>query len=93
MAHATEPLSYRRPKPPPRHPRRLWLLPLIAVVVLAVLVAAALVRAETKTTPYLVVHRVVPKTVVGPVKVLLPVIVSEPPPRTCKRPTPDMLPA
>jgi D-alanyl-D-alanine carboxypeptidase (penicillin-binding protein 5/6) len=33
------------------------------VVVLVVLIAAALVRAETKTTPNLVVHRVVPKTV------------------------------
>jgi serine-type D-Ala-D-Ala carboxypeptidase (penicillin-binding protein 5/6) len=33
------------------------------VIVLIALVVAALVRAETKATPYLVVHRVVPKTV------------------------------
>jgi D-alanyl-D-alanine carboxypeptidase (penicillin-binding protein 5/6) len=63
VASTVEPLRYHRPTPPPRRRRRLWLLPLIAVTVLVVLIAAALVRAETKTTPYLVVHRVVPKTV------------------------------
>ncbi|HEY2052663.1 MAG TPA: hypothetical protein VGH14_01875 [Solirubrobacterales bacterium] len=62
MGGTVEPLSYSRPSPPPRRRRRLWLLPLIAVVVLVALIAAALVRAETKTTPNLVVHRVVPKT-------------------------------
>jgi serine-type D-Ala-D-Ala carboxypeptidase (penicillin-binding protein 5/6) len=63
VASTVEPLRYRRPTPPPRRRRRLWLLPLIAVVVVIVLIVAALVRAETKTTPYLVVHRVVPKAV------------------------------
>jgi serine-type D-Ala-D-Ala carboxypeptidase (penicillin-binding protein 5/6) len=63
VASTVEPLGYRRPAPPPRRRRRLWLLPLIAVMVLVALIAAALVRAETKTTPNLVVHRVVPKTV------------------------------
>jgi D-alanyl-D-alanine carboxypeptidase (penicillin-binding protein 5/6) len=60
VASTVEPLRYRRPTPPPRH-RRLWLVPLIAAIVLVALIAAALVRAETKTTPDLVVHRVVPK--------------------------------
>jgi serine-type D-Ala-D-Ala carboxypeptidase (penicillin-binding protein 5/6) len=63
VASTVEPLRYRRPAPPPRRGRRLWLIPLIVVVVVIALVVAALVRAETKTTPYLTVHRVVPKTV------------------------------
>ncbi|MBS1889469.1 MAG: D-alanyl-D-alanine carboxypeptidase [Actinobacteria bacterium] len=62
MGGATEPLSYRRPAPPPRR-RRLWPALAIAAVVLVVLAVAALVRAETKTMPYLVVHRVAPRSV------------------------------
>jgi D-alanyl-D-alanine carboxypeptidase (penicillin-binding protein 5/6) len=62
VASTVEPLSYHRPTPPRRR-RRYWLLPLIAVVVLVGLIVAALVRAETKTMPYLVGHRVVAKTV------------------------------
>ncbi len=76
MASTVEPLRYRRPTPPPRR-RRLWLLPLIAVVVLIVLVTAALVRAETKTMPYLTVHRVVPKTLRLPGKPFQPAWPSE----------------
>ncbi|MBS1679566.1 MAG: D-alanyl-D-alanine carboxypeptidase [Actinobacteria bacterium] len=75
MASTVEPLSYRRPTPPPR--RRLWLVPLIAAVVLVALIAAALVRAETKTMPYLVVHRVVPKTVKLPGRPFKPAWPSE----------------
>jgi len=77
VASTVEPLGYRRPTPPPRRRRRLWLLPLIAVIALVVLVAAALVRAETKTTPYLVVHRVVPKAVKLPGKPFKPAWPSE----------------
>ncbi len=62
MASTIEPLRYRRPAPPPRR-RRFWLIPLIALIILVALIAAALVRAETKTTPNLVVHRVVAKHV------------------------------
>jgi D-alanyl-D-alanine carboxypeptidase (penicillin-binding protein 5/6) len=47
-------------------------VPLIAAIVLVALVAAALVRAETKTTPNLVVHRVVPKTLKLPGKPFKP---------------------
>ncbi|HEX3736845.1 MAG TPA: serine hydrolase [Solirubrobacterales bacterium] len=63
MTGTIEPLSYRRPAPPPRHRRRLWLIPLLVGIVLVGLIAAALVRAETKTAPYLVAHRALPKTV------------------------------
>lgn len=77
MASTVEPLRYRRPTPPPRRRRRLWLLLLLAVVVLAVLIAAALVRAETKTMPYLVVHRVVPKAIELPGKPFKPAWPSE----------------
>jgi D-alanyl-D-alanine carboxypeptidase (penicillin-binding protein 5/6) len=77
VASTVEPLRYRRPPPPPRRPRRIWLLPLIAVVVLVVLITAALVRAETKTTPNLVVHRVVPKAVKRPGKPSKPAWPSE----------------
>ncbi|MBS1890934.1 MAG: D-alanyl-D-alanine carboxypeptidase, partial [Actinobacteria bacterium] len=77
MASTVEPLNYRRPNPPPRRRRRLWLLPLIAVVLIVALIVAALVRAETKTTPYLVVHRVVPKTVAVPGKPFKPAWPSE----------------
>ena len=47
------------------------------MIALVVLVAAALVRAETKTTPYLVVHRVVPKAVKLPGKPFKPAWPSE----------------
>ena len=77
MPNAAEPLTYRRPTPPPRRRRRLWLLPLIVVVVLVALIAAALVRAETKTTPYLVVHRILPKSVKLPGKPFKPAWPSE----------------
>jgi serine-type D-Ala-D-Ala carboxypeptidase (penicillin-binding protein 5/6) len=76
VASTIEPLRYRRPAPPPRH-RRLWLVPLIAAIVLVGLIAAALVRAETKTTPYLVVHRVLPKSVKLPGKPFKPAWPSE----------------
>lgn len=76
MASTVEPLRYRRPTPP-RRGRRWWLLPLIAVIVLVALVAAALVRAETKAMPYLTVHRVMPKTVKLPGKPFKPAWPSE----------------
>jgi serine-type D-Ala-D-Ala carboxypeptidase (penicillin-binding protein 5/6) len=76
VASTFEPLEYRRPKPPPRR-RRLWVIPLLAAIVLVALVAAALVRAETKTTPDLVVHRVLPKTVKLPGKPFTPAWPSE----------------
>jgi len=77
VASTVEPLNYRRPTPPPRRRKRLWLLPLVAVIVLVALIAAALVRAETKTTPYLVVHRAVPKTLKLPGKPFKPAWPSE----------------
>jgi serine-type D-Ala-D-Ala carboxypeptidase (penicillin-binding protein 5/6) len=77
VASTVEPLRYRRPTPPPRRSRRLWLIPLIAAIVLVVLIAAALVRAETKTTPDLVVHRVVPKAMKLPGKPFKPAWPSE----------------
>jgi D-alanyl-D-alanine carboxypeptidase (penicillin-binding protein 5/6) len=76
VASTVEPLSYRRPTPPSRR-RRLWLIPLVAVIVLGALVTAALVRAETKPTPYLVVHRAVPKTLKLPGKAFEPAWPSE----------------
>jgi serine-type D-Ala-D-Ala carboxypeptidase (penicillin-binding protein 5/6) len=76
VASTIEPLRYRRPKPPSRH-RRVWLIPLLAVFLLIALVAAALVRAETKTTPYLRVHRVLPKSVELPGKKFQPAWPSE----------------
>jgi D-alanyl-D-alanine carboxypeptidase (penicillin-binding protein 5/6) len=76
VASTFEPLEYRRPKPPPRR-RRLWVIPLVMVIVLVALIAAALVRAETKTTPYLVVHRTLPKTVKLPGKPFTPAWPSE----------------
>ncbi|HVW46923.1 MAG TPA: hypothetical protein VHA76_07715 [Solirubrobacterales bacterium] len=75
MASTVEPLGYRRPTPPRR--RRLWLIPLVAVIVLVALIAAALVRAETKTTPYLRVHRLLPTTVKVPGKPFKPAWPSE----------------
>jgi D-alanyl-D-alanine carboxypeptidase (penicillin-binding protein 5/6) len=71
LASTIEPLTYRRPTPPRRR-RRLWLIPLIAAIALLVLVVAALVRAETKTMPYLTVHRVLPKAVKLPGKPFTP---------------------
>ncbi|HVV91201.1 MAG TPA: serine hydrolase [Solirubrobacterales bacterium] len=76
MASTVEPLNYRRPAPPPRR-RRLWLVPLVVVIVLVALIAAALVRAETKTMPYLTVHRVVPRTLRLPGKPFKPAWPSE----------------
>src|ERR1700684_2260088 len=46
-------------------------------MLLVALIAAALVRAETKPTPYLVVHRVLPKTVKLPGKHFTPAWPSE----------------
>jgi D-alanyl-D-alanine carboxypeptidase (penicillin-binding protein 5/6) len=77
LASTIEPLTYRRPTPPPRRRRRLWLIPLLVVVVLLALLVAALVRAETKTMPYLTVHRVLPKTVKLPGKPFTPAWPSE----------------
>jgi serine-type D-Ala-D-Ala carboxypeptidase (penicillin-binding protein 5/6) len=62
--------------PPPRR-RRLWLIPLIVVIVLVALIAAALVRAETKPTPYLRVHRLLPTKVKLPGKPFKPAWPSE----------------
>jgi serine-type D-Ala-D-Ala carboxypeptidase (penicillin-binding protein 5/6) len=76
VARTFEPLEYRRPKPPRRR-RRVWLIPLIAAIVLVALIAAALVRAETKATPYLRVHRVLPTSVKLPGKPFKPAWPSE----------------
>jgi D-alanyl-D-alanine carboxypeptidase (penicillin-binding protein 5/6) len=76
VASTIEPLNYRRPKPP-RGRRRLWLVPLLAAMLLVALIGAALVRAETKTTPYLRVHRDLPKTVKLPGKPFKPAWPSE----------------
>jgi serine-type D-Ala-D-Ala carboxypeptidase (penicillin-binding protein 5/6) len=76
VASTVEPLNYRRPTPPPRH-RRVWLIPLFAVIVIVALIAAALVRAETKTTPYLKVHREISRTVKLPGKKFTPAWPSE----------------
>src|ERR1700742_1817346 len=77
VASTIEPLRYRRPTPPPRRRRRLWLIPLLGGLVLLALGVAALVRAETKTMPYLTVHRVLPKTVRLPGKPFTPAWPSE----------------
>jgi serine-type D-Ala-D-Ala carboxypeptidase (penicillin-binding protein 5/6) len=76
VASTVEPLGYRRPAPPPRR-RHLWLVPLLAALVIVALIAAALVRAETKTTPDLVVHRTLPKAVKLPGKAFTPAWPSE----------------
>jgi D-alanyl-D-alanine carboxypeptidase (penicillin-binding protein 5/6) len=76
VASTIEPLNYRRPKPP-RGRRRLWLIPLLAAMLLVALIAAALVRAETKTMPYLRVHRVLPKSLKLPGKPFKPAWPSE----------------
>jgi serine-type D-Ala-D-Ala carboxypeptidase (penicillin-binding protein 5/6) len=76
VPNTIEPLTYRRPTPSPRR-RRLRLIPLVVVILLVALVAAALVRAETKTTPYLVVHRTLPKSVKLPGKAFTPAWPSE----------------
>jgi serine-type D-Ala-D-Ala carboxypeptidase (penicillin-binding protein 5/6) len=76
VASTVEPLNYRRPTPPPRH-RRVWLIPLFAAILLVGLIAAALVRAETKTTPYLKVHREISRTVKLPGKKFTPAWPSE----------------
>ncbi len=66
----TEPLTYRRP-PPPRRQRPLWpwLLALGLVVVLAI---AAVVAAETKATPDVVLHRTVARQIPQPGKAFEP---------------------
>jgi serine-type D-Ala-D-Ala carboxypeptidase (penicillin-binding protein 5/6) len=71
VASTIEPLTYRRPTPPPRR-RRLWVIPLILAILVIALIVAALVRAETKTTPYLTIHRVLPKSVKLPGKPFKP---------------------
>ncbi|HTR74628.1 MAG TPA: hypothetical protein VMH33_05140 [Solirubrobacterales bacterium] len=63
MTSTIEPLSYRRPTPPPRRSRRIWLIPLLLTILAIGLIAAALVRAETEPMPDLVVHRTLPKAV------------------------------
>jgi D-alanyl-D-alanine carboxypeptidase (penicillin-binding protein 5/6) len=76
LASTVEPLNYRRPKAPRRR-RRLWLIPLLAAMLLVALIAAALVRAETKTMPYLKVHRDLPKSLKLPGKPFKPAWPSE----------------
>jgi D-alanyl-D-alanine carboxypeptidase (penicillin-binding protein 5/6) len=76
VASTVEPLRYSRPTPPPRR-RRFWLIPLLAGFILVLLIAAALVRAETKTTPYLRVHRLLPTQVKLPGKPFKPAWPSE----------------
>ncbi|MBS1885065.1 MAG: D-alanyl-D-alanine carboxypeptidase [Actinobacteria bacterium] len=76
MPSTIEPLSYRRPQSPRRR-RRLWLIPLVVAMLLVALIAVALVRAETKTMPYLKVHRVVPRVVELPGKRFTPAWPSE----------------
>jgi serine-type D-Ala-D-Ala carboxypeptidase (penicillin-binding protein 5/6) len=76
VASTVEPLGYSRPTPPPRR-RRIWLIPLLAGFILVLLIAAALVRAETKTTPYLRVHRLLPTQVKLPGKPFKPAWPSE----------------
>jgi D-alanyl-D-alanine carboxypeptidase (penicillin-binding protein 5/6) len=60
-----EPLAYRRPDPrQAQMRRRRRLLPLVAaLLVLALLIVAALVRAETESTPKLTLHRTVGEVV------------------------------
>jgi serine-type D-Ala-D-Ala carboxypeptidase (penicillin-binding protein 5/6) len=72
VASTIDPLTYHRPGPPPRGSRRLLAILLAVAFVLIALVVAALVRAETKTTPNLVVHRVLPKAVKLPGKAFTP---------------------
>jgi D-alanyl-D-alanine carboxypeptidase (penicillin-binding protein 5/6) len=62
VASTIDPLSYHRPKPPRRR-RRYWLIPVLLAFLLVLLIAAALVRAETKTVPYLKIHRQLPRVV------------------------------
>lgn len=62
-----EPLTYRRPQPPPHRRHRVWPW-LLALVVLLALAVAALVLAETKPTPDVVLHRTVAKAVPQPGK-------------------------
>jgi D-alanyl-D-alanine carboxypeptidase (penicillin-binding protein 5/6) len=64
-----EPLTYRRP-PPPRQ-RRVWPW-ILALCLVLLLVVAAVVRAETKPTPDVVLHRTVARTVPQPGKKLTP---------------------
>ena len=64
-----EPLTYRRPQPPRRRPVWPWLLGLGLLVLLA---AAAVVRAETKPTPDVVLHRTVARAVPQPGKLFHP---------------------
>jgi D-alanyl-D-alanine carboxypeptidase (penicillin-binding protein 5/6) len=55
-----EPLTYRRPQPPRRQPRR-W--PWLALLAVILLVAAALARAETKPPPDVALGRAAPRHV------------------------------
>jgi serine-type D-Ala-D-Ala carboxypeptidase (penicillin-binding protein 5/6) len=63
-----EPLEYRRPPAPSPESRRAWRWLLVGILVLIVLVAAAVVRAETKATPDVVVERTAPRAVPQPGK-------------------------
>jgi D-alanyl-D-alanine carboxypeptidase (penicillin-binding protein 5/6) len=60
-----EPLTYRRPQAPRHRPVWPWLLALAVVALLAV---AAVVRAETKATPDVVLHRTVARALPQPGK-------------------------
>jgi D-alanyl-D-alanine carboxypeptidase (penicillin-binding protein 5/6) len=77
VASTRDPLTYRRPGPPPGRSRRPLVLLLIATILAIALIVAALVRAETKTMPNLVVHRVLPKAVKLPGKPFTPAWPSE----------------
>ncbi len=70
-----EPLTYRRPQPPHRRrPLWPWLLALAALLSLAV---AAVVRAETKPTPDVALHRTVARSLPQPGKPFHPVWPAE----------------
>jgi D-alanyl-D-alanine carboxypeptidase (penicillin-binding protein 5/6) len=67
-----EPLQYRRPVPPPPERRRAWRWVLLLLALLMVLATAAVVRAETKSTPDLALQRTAPRSIPQPGKTFHP---------------------